>query len=223
MTKYGYVRVSTTEQHIDRQLAAMKAEGIPERNIFTDKVSGKNFNRASYLKLIGSDEQEPILQPGDCLVVLSLDRLGRDYEGLREEWRRITQTLKADIKVLDMPLLDTTAADGTLDRTFVADLVLQILSYTAAKERENLLQRQAGGIAAARAKGKYDRENHKGRRRKQVDAALFEELYQAAEIRIIKQKEAAAQLGISAVDVSRRFSERKDCGADYNPNTTPPE
>lgn len=219
---YGYCRVSTVEQNLDRQIAAMKAAGVPEENIFTDKMSGKNFNRAAYMRLIGTDGREPILQEGDCLVVLSLDRLGRDYGGLREEWRRITQDIKTDIKVLDMPLLDTTASDGTLDRTFISDLVLQLLSYVAAKERQSLLERQAGGIAAARAKGKYDRENHKGRKRKPVDAALFEELYQSVSIGLTSQKNAAAQLEISEVSLSRRFAEREAIGEGYDPNSIPP-
>lgn len=218
---YGYCRVSTAEQNLDRQLAAMRAEGIEDENIFTDKVSGKNFNRAAYLRLIGTDGNEPILQQGDCLVVLSLDRLGRDYEGLREEWRRITQILKADIKVLDMPLLDTTSSDGTLDRTFVADLTFQILSYAAAKERQSLLERQAGGIAAARARGVYDRENHKGRTRQTVDAILFEELYQATVNGLTTQKKAAVKLGLSEANTSRRFSERRIVGAGYDPNSIP--
>lgn len=219
---YGYARVSTFDQCLDRQLDALKREGIEDENIFTDKVSGKNFSRAAYLRLIGSEENEPMLQQGDCLVVLSLDRLGRDYEGLREEWRRITQILKADIKVLDMPLLDTTSSDGTLDRTFVADLTFQILSYAAAKERQSLLERQAGGISAARARGVYDRENHKGRIRQTVDATLFEELYQATTNGLTTQKKAAVKLGLSKENVSRRFSERRIVGAGYDPNSIPP-
>lgn len=143
---YGYARVSTTEQNLDRQLAQLKEWVTDERYIITDKASGKDFNRKGYNSLVGTESTAPILHEGDLLVIISLDRLGRNYTEIREQWQHITQTLKADIKVLDMPLLDTSRASDTLDKRFIADLVLQILSYTAEKERESNKKRQRQGI-----------------------------------------------------------------------------
>lgn len=124
-------------------------EGIPPKYIFEDRASGKDFNRKAYNALVGTENTVPLLREGDLLVIYSIDRLGRNYIEIREQWKHITQTLRADIKVLDMPLLDTSGADsGSLERTFIADLVLQILSYCAQKERENILARQRQGIDA---------------------------------------------------------------------------
>lgn len=143
MTTYGYARVSSKDQNLDRQLDQLKAIGIEPRNIFCDKASGKNFNRPSWNSLIDQ------LQKGDLLVVVSLDRMGRNYTDIKEQWQHITHTIGADIKVLDMPMLDTSQTAESLDRRFIADLVLQILSYTAEKERKNIHARQEQGIKAA--------------------------------------------------------------------------
>lgn len=143
MTTYGYARVSSKDQNLDRQLDQLKAIGIEPRLIFCDKASGKNFNRPSWDNLINQ------LQKGDLLVVVSLDRMGRNYTEIKEQWQHITYDIGADIKVLDMPMLDTTKTNDSLDRRFIADLVLQILSYTAEKERKNIHARQKQGIKAA--------------------------------------------------------------------------
>lgn len=143
---YGYARVSTKDQNLDRQLEQLRQYIADERYILTDKASGKNFDRRGYNSLVGTAETAPLLHEGDLLLITSLDRLGRNYVEIREQWEYITKTLKADIKVLEIPLLDTTATDGNLDKRFIADLVLQILSYTAEKERENTRKRQRQGI-----------------------------------------------------------------------------
>lgn len=137
---YGYARVSTKDQNLDRQLKALHDAGVEERDILIDKQSGKDFNRQSYKMLT-----EQLLREGDTLVILSIDRLGRNYTEIREQWELITKTMSANIKVLDMPLLDTTNTEN-LDSRFIADLVLQILSYVAEKERENTRKRQRQGI-----------------------------------------------------------------------------
>jgi len=144
---YGYVRVSTREQNEDRQLVAMQGFGVKDRNIFTDKQSGKDFIRQAYRKLMKK------LRTGDILVIKSIDRLGRDYREILEQWRIITKEKCVAIVVLDIPLLDTRQKDRDLTGTFIADLVLQILSYVAQQEREFIRQRQAEGIAAAKERG----------------------------------------------------------------------
>ena len=146
MTIYGYIRVSTRDQNEDRQLAALSAFDIPEKNLFLDKQSGKDFNRPAYKRLLKK------LKPGDLLIIKSIDRLGRNYDEILEQWRVITKEKRADIRVLDMPLLDT-SIHRDLTGTLIADIVLQLLSYVAQSERENIHQRQAEGIAAAKAKG----------------------------------------------------------------------
>lgn len=143
---YGYARVSTTDQNLDRQLEQLKRYITDERYIITDKASGKNFDRKGYNSLVGTADTAPMLHKGDVLLITSLDRLGRNYIEIKQQWEYITRTLEADIKVLEIPLLDTTATDGNLDKRFIADLVLQILSYTAEKERENIKKRQRQGI-----------------------------------------------------------------------------
>ncbi len=145
-TTYGYVRVSTQEQNEARQLTAMQEFGVAEKNIIIEKLSGKNFNRPCYQRLVRT------LQPGDVLVVKSIDRLGRNYDEILEQWSVITKKRKAAIVVLDMPLLDTRQGRD-LTGTLIADIVLQLLSYVAQTERENIRQRQAEGIAEAKAKG----------------------------------------------------------------------
>ena len=144
--RYGYVRVSTKEQNEDRQLLAMQQVGIPAACLFTDKQSGKDFDRPAYRRLLH------VLREGDILVVKSIDRLGRDYEEIIEQWRCITKEIKADIKVIDMPLLDTRRGKDLMG-TFLSDIVLQVLSFVAENERSNIRQRQAEGIAAAKARG----------------------------------------------------------------------
>lgn len=154
MYKYGYARVSTIDQNLDRQLKQLHDEGIDDRHIITDKASGKDFNRKGYNSLVGTENTVPMLREGDLLVICSLDRLGRNYSEIKEQWEYITHTLKADIKVLDMPLLDTSSNnENNLDKKFIADLVLQILSYTAEKERINIRTRQRQGIDIALQNG----------------------------------------------------------------------
>ena len=144
--RYGYVRVSTKEQNEDRQLLAMQQVGIPAACLFTDKQSGKDFDRRGYRRLLRK------LKDGDTLVIKSIDRLGRNYEEILEQWRVITKKKGAAIVVLDMPLLDTRRSRD-LTGTLIADIVLQLLSYVAQTEREFIHQRQAEGIAAAKARG----------------------------------------------------------------------
>ena len=147
MVVYGYIRVSTKDQNEARQLNALGGWGIRPENLVRDKQSGKDFERPGWLDLMDR------LDCGDLLVVQSIDRLGRNYTEILEWWRHITKERQADIVVLDMPLLDTRAKGEDLTGTFVADLVLQILSYVAQAERENIRKRQAEGIAAAKARG----------------------------------------------------------------------
>ncbi len=146
MKIYGYVRVSSTDQNEDRQMIALRDADVPEKNIFMDKQSGKDFNRPNYKKLVRK------LKAGDLLYILSIDRLGRNYEEIQKQWRILTKEIGIDICVLDMPLLDTRSGKDLMG-TFIADLVLQILSFVAQNERENIKKRQAEGIAAAKAKG----------------------------------------------------------------------
>lgn len=145
---YGYMRVSTLEQNIDRQKIDLRKWGIIDKNIFCDKLSGKDFKRPQYQKLKSK------LKQGDILVVKSIDRLGRNYEDIQSEWREIVKHKRTDIVILDMPILDT-RTNKDLIGTLISDIVLQLLSYVAQAERENIRQRQAEGIAAARAKGKH--------------------------------------------------------------------
>ena len=143
---YGYARVSSRDQNLDRQIQALRDAGVEERFIFCDKQSGKDFNRKEYNTLVGTADNAPALHKGDLLVIMSIDRLGRNYSEMRDQWDLITKTIGADIKVLDMPLLDTSSSTDNLDSRFLADLVLQILSYVAEKERENTRKRQRQGI-----------------------------------------------------------------------------
>jgi DNA invertase Pin-like site-specific DNA recombinase len=145
---FGYARVSTKEQNEGRQIEALRTEGVDERNIYIEKRSGKDFNRDEYKNMLGR------VRAGDLIIVTSIDRLGRNYNDILEQWRYITQTLKSNIRVLDMPLLDTSTNPESLDSRFIADLVLQILSYVAEKERRHIRQRQAEGIALAKAEGR---------------------------------------------------------------------
>lgn len=144
--EYGYIRVSSTDQNEDRQLIALHGKGIPDSRIYMDKQSGKDFNRPKYKRLVRRVKQ------GDLLYILSIDRLGRNYREIQEQWRLLTQEKGVDICVLDMPLLDTRQGKDLMG-TFIADLVLQILSFVAQSERESIRKRQAEGIAAAKARG----------------------------------------------------------------------
>lgn len=148
MKKYAYVRVSTKEQNIDRQLEALRPFDIPERNIFCDRQSGKDFDRPAYKKLMRK------IKPGDLLVIKSIDRLGRNYAEILKQWQYITIEVQADIVVVDMLLLDTREKEGNLTGTFIADLVLQILAYVAQTEREFIHQRQLEGDCNCKRKGR---------------------------------------------------------------------
>ena len=145
-TTYGYIRVSSKDQNADRQRVAMREAGVPDRNVFMDKQSGKDFERPGYRRVLRK------LKPDDTLIIKSNDRLGRNYEEILEQWRVITKEKRAAIVVLDMPLLDTREGRD-LTGTLIADIVLQLLSYVAQTEREFIRQRQAEGIAAAKANG----------------------------------------------------------------------
>lgn len=146
MAKYGYVRVSTREQCEDRQMIAMEEAAIPHGQVYMDKQSGKDFERPEYKRMLRR------LRHGDVLYVLSIDRLGRNYEDIQHQWRLLTREIGVDICVIDMPLLDTRNGKDLMG-TFIADLVLQILSFVAQNERESIRKRQAEGIAAAKARG----------------------------------------------------------------------
>jgi len=184
-TEYGYVRVSTKKQHEDRQLIALVECGVAPRNIFTDKQSGKDFNRQKYSRLIKR------LRQGDTIFIKSIDRLGRNYEEIQNQWRNITKDIGADIVVLDMPLLDTRQKEKDLTGQFIADLVLQILSYVAETERAYNRQRQAEGIAAAKAKGvRFGRPP----REKPDEFAILYETWLRKEI---SARAAALELGIT--------------------------
>lgn len=143
---FGYIRVSTKEQNEDRQIIALSTFDIPKRNLYIDKQSGKDFERPAYRRLLAR------LREGDLLFVKSIDRLGRNYEEIIEQWKIITRDIGADISILDMPLLDT-RRDKDLLGTFISDIVLQVLSFVSQTERESIRQRQAEGIAAAKARG----------------------------------------------------------------------
>lgn len=158
--KIGYVRVSTVDQNEARQIEAMKTDGVEKT--YMDKKSGKDFDRPEYQKMISE------LHKGDVLIIHSIDRLGRNYEEIIDEWRKITKEIGADIIVQDMPLLNT-CQSRDLTGTLISDIVLQLLSYVAQRERENIRQRQREGIEIAKAQGKY-----KGRAKKEIDKELFE-------------------------------------------------
>ena len=144
MKEYGYVRVSSLDQNEERQMVEMRQLGIAEENIYKDKQSGKDFNRPMYQKLLRK------LKKGDVLYIMSIDRLGRNYEEIQSQWRFLTREKEVDVSVIDMPLLDTRRGKDLMG-TFLADIVLQVLSFVAQNERENIRKRQAQGIAAAKA------------------------------------------------------------------------
>lgn len=194
MSIYGYVRVSSTDQNEDRQMIALQGAAVPEKNIFMDKQSGKDFDRPNYKKLMRK------LKAGDLLYVLSIDRLGRNYEEIQKQWRVLTKEIGIDICVLDMPLLDTRNGKDLMG-TFIADLVLQILSFVAQSERENIKKRQAQGIAAAKAKGvKF------GRPEKQVPDD-FEKIVKAWEQKKLPFAEVLKRCDMSEATFYRRLRE----------------
>lgn len=194
---FGYARVSTKEQCEERQLIALREFPVSKERIFMDKLSGKDFNRPQYQKLMRT------LRAGDVLAVKSIDRLGRNYDEILNQWRIITKEKRADIVVLDMPLLDTRRRGQDLTVTFVADLVLQILSYVAETERENTRQRQREGIEAAKLRGVRF-----GRPRKPVPETFYQ-LKEAWEKREVTSREAARQLGV-AQDTFLRWVREKN-------------
>ena len=195
-TTYGYVRVSTRDQNEARQLAAMREFGVAEQNIIVEKQSGKDFNRPCYQRLVRGIGEE------DVLVVKSIDRLGRNYEEILNQWGFITKKRKAAIVVLDMPLLDTRQGRD-LTGTLIADIVLQLLSYVAQTERENIRQRQAEGIAAAQAAGVRF-----GRQRLPLPGG-FEAAARQWQEGGISASRAAAELGMSRDTFLRRARELK--------------
>lgn len=194
MKIYGYVRVSSTDQNEDRQMIALKAACVDEKNIYMDKQSGKDFERPNYKKLVRK------LKAGDLLYILSIDRLGRNYEEIQSQWRVLTKEIGIDIYVLDMPLLDTRNGKDLMG-TFIADLVLQILSFVAQSERENIKKRQAEGIAAAKAKGvKF------GRPEKEVPDD-FGKIVKAWEQKRLPFEEVLKQCNMSEATFYRRLRE----------------
>ena len=193
---YGYIRVSSKDQNPDRQFWALFQAGVRKRNIYFDRLSGKDFSRPAYRKMISR------LKKGDLLVIKSIDRLGRNYEEILEQWLYITKKAGADIRVLDMPLLDTKSGRDDLTGVFIADLVLQILAYVAQTKREFIRQRQAEGIAVAREKGVRF-----GRTRVKMPDE-FEAYFGRWKEGEISVRKAAEQLNMSYGTFYRRCKER---------------
>lgn len=191
---YGYIRVSSIDQNEERQRIALLEVGVEEKNIFIDKISGKNFNRPKYKKLIRK------LRNGDLLYILSIDRLGRNYLEIQNQWRLLTKEIGIDICVMDMPLLDTRTCKDLMG-TFIADLALQILSFVAQSERENIKKRQAQGIAAAKARGV-----HMGRPVKSVPDN-FNELIKQWKKKKISLEQILDECKISKATFYRRLRE----------------
>ena len=196
MKIYGYIRVSSIDQNEDRQLIKMNELSIPENQIYIDKQSGKNFDRPEYKKLVKK------LKPSDLLYVLSIDRLGRNYEEIQNQWRVLTKEKGIDICVIDMPLLDTRLHKDLMG-TFISDLVLQILSFVAQNERENIKKRQAEGIAAAKSRGVRF-----GRPIKEVPKN-FRTLIRQWEQKQLSLKQIMEQCGMSKATFYRRLYERQ--------------
>lgn len=195
---YGYVRVSSMDQNEDRQLIALEEREVPWENIFVDKQSGSDFERPQYKKLVEE------LREGDLLYVLSIDRLGRDYEEIQRQWRILTKEIGVDICVIDMPLLDTRNGKDLMG-TFIADLVLQILSFVAESERLNIRKRQAEGIAAAKRKGvAFGRPPLK-------EPDNFSQIVSSWEKRSISFEEVLELSGMSRATFYRRVREYKTC------------
>lgn len=196
MITYGYVRVSSTDQNEDRQMIALHQVGVEDQHIFLDKQSGKDFDRPQYKKMVKK------MRHGDLLYVLSIDRLGRNYDEIQHQWRILTKEIGIDVCVIDMPLLDTRKSKDLLG-TFVADLVLQVLSFAAHNERDNIRKRQAEGIAAAKARGV-----HMGR--PVIDAPPdFEQIVKSWEKKEITMEEAIKKCGMSETTFYRRKREMR--------------
>ena len=193
-TVYGYIRVSTKEQNEDRQRIAMEEAGVPDRNVYMDKQSGKDFNRPQYKKLLRKMKKD------DLLYIKSIDRLGRNYEEILQQWRYLTKDKGIDIVVLDMPLLDTRRGKDLMG-TFLSDIVLQVLSFVAENERTNIRQRQAEGIAAAKARGVRF-----GRPEKEIPAN-FGEIIAAWEEKQLPISEVLTRCDMSEATFYRRLRE----------------
>ena len=194
MSEYGYVRVSTADQNEDRQLIAMSEAGVPMDHIYTDKQSGKDFDRPQYKKLVRK------LKKDDLLYIKSIDRLGRNYEEIQNQWRLLTKEKGVDICVIDMPLLDTRRGKDLVG-TFLSDIVLQVLSFVAENERVNIRQRQAEGIAAAKAPGVRF-----GRPEKPIPAD-FPQIIKSWERRQIAFSEVLKRCNMSKATFYRRLRE----------------
>lgn len=199
MAVYGYARVSTREQNLDRQLDALAAFGVERRLVYADRASGKDFERPAYRRLLQR------LGADDVLVVKSIDRLGRNYNEILNEWRIITRERGAAIVVLDIPLLDTRERPDGITGVFIADIMLQLLSYVAQVERENIRQRQAEGIAAAKARGVRF-----GRPRK-ARPACFDEVCARYRAGRLSRAEAACVLDVSVSTFDRWRKEAHEC------------
>lgn len=198
--KIGYARVSSKAQNLARQLEALETAGCEK--IYTDKISGKNFERPEYQKMISE------LTSDDIVIILSIDRLGRNYNEVTEEWRKITKEIKADVKVLDMPLLDTTVGrTGDLTDTFIADLVLQILSYVANLERVHIKERQDEGIAIAMREGKF---KNCGRKKMDIDEEMFSENLKLFESGELSKAEFARRMNVSRPKLDNLLKERME-------------
>ncbi len=200
--RYGYVRVSARDQHTDRQMAAMKKVKIAPDHIYVDRQSGKDFNRPQYKKLVS------ILKKGDVLYVKSIDRLGRNYDEIIEQWRKLVHEKQIDIVVIDFPLLDTREKGRDLTGKFIADMVLQILCYVAQIERENIKQRQKEGIAAARAKG-----TQLGRPNKKIPEEFYS-IYEKWKSEKISGREAARRLHVAQRTFLKWAYDCQDCEGD---------
>ena len=194
MKVFGYVRVSSIDQNEDRQVIALRQLGVPEENIYMDKMSGKDFNRPQYQELLNK------IQKDDLLYIKSIDRLGRNYEEIQKQWRILTKEIGIDICVIDMPLLDTRRGKDLMG-TFLSDIVLQVLSFVAENERNNIRQRQAEGIAAAKARGV-----HMGR--PAIEAPKdFEQIVKAWEKKKITLEDAMKRCNMSETTFYRRRRE----------------
>ena len=198
MERYGYIRVSAKDQNPERQFIAMQEQQIEKEKIYMDKMSGQDFSRPQYVKLLRN------LKKGDVIIIKSIDRLGRNYGEILEQWRRITKEIGADIQVIDMPLLNTNSFHEDLTGVFISDLVLQILAYVAETERAFIKQRQAEGIAAAKRKGVRF-----GCQRTELPEE-FEKYYQMWNEGEISLRKAAEALQMNHTTFYRRCMERKE-------------
>ena len=195
--QYGYVRVSSKEQNIDRQMTAMNEIGIPTKNIFIDKASGKDFKRSGYMRMFRK------LKSDDEVFIKSIDRLGRNYDEIIEQWRKLTKEKEVDVIVLDFPLLDTRNQSNGLTGKFIADLVLQILSYVAQIERENTHARQMEGIREAKKKGVRF-----GRPKRKIPEN-FEAIANQCQSGKLSLRKGAAMLGVSHTTLSKWIKEAR--------------